>query len=346
MRRAARKVPTKEKAMTAAKTLAMTIAAPGGPEALQLAEITLPAPGPGEALVRQSYAGVNYVDVYHRSGLYPLPAYPAALGVEGAGVVAALGAGVTDLAVGDRVAYVGHPLGAYAAERVLPASRLARLPDAIDLRTASAAMARGLTAHLLLHRVAILEPGDWVLVHAAAGGVGQLVARWARRLGLRVAGTVGSPAKAEVARAAGAEAVFLHGDPDWVEAVRRVADGKGVQLAIDGIGGETFAQTLGALRPFGVAATIGQPAGPITPIAVEALGFPRSIAVARPSVLAYANDPDLYREGARALFAALADGLTVSVGAEYPLADAARAHADLEARRTAGSVLLAMPTVR
>jgi NADPH2:quinone reductase len=329
--------------MSASTTAAMTIATPGGPEALQPREIALPAPGPGEALIRQSYAGVNYIDVYYRSGLYPLPAYPAALGVEGAGVVAAIGVGVADLEVGDRVAYVGHPLGAYAAERVLPASRLVRLPEAIDLRTASAAMARGLTAHLLLHRVAILRPGDWVLVHAAAGGVGQLTARWARRLGLRVVGTVGSSAKAEIARAAGAEAVFLHSDPNWVDAVRRVADGKGAQLAIDGIGGETFARTLGAVRPFGVVASIGQPAGPIAPIAVEALGFPRAIAVARPSVLAYANDPELYRAGARALFAALADGLTVSVGAEYPMREAARAHADLEAGRTAGSVLLAMP---
>ena len=329
--------------MTATKTLAMTVAAAGGPEALQLTEMALAAPGPGEALVRQSYAGVNYVDVYFRSGLYPLPAYPAALGVEGAGVIAAIGEGVAGLEVGDRVAYVGHPLGAYAAERVLPASRLVRLPEAIDLRTASGAMARGLTAHLLLHRVAILKPGDWLLVHAAAGGVGQLVTRWARRLGLRVIGTVGSSGKADIARAAGAEAVFLHSDPEWVDAVRRVADGKGAQLAIDGIGGETFARTLAAMRPFGVVASIGQPAGPIAPIAIESPGFPRAIAVARPSVLAYANDAELYREGARALFAALSDGLTVSVGAEYPLAEAARAHADLEAGRTTGSVLLAMP---
>jgi len=314
--------------MTATTTLAMSVAAAGGPEALQPSEIPLPALGPAEALVRQSYAGVNYVDVYHRSG------------VEGAGVVAAIGAEVADFAVGDRVAYVGNPLGAYAVERVLPTSRLVRLPEAIDLRTASAAMARGLTAHLLLHRVAILKPGDWVLIHAAAGGVGQLVARWARRLGLRVAGTVGSPAKVEIARAAGAEAVFLHSDPAWVDAVRRIADGRGAQLAIDGIGGETFARTFDAVRPFAVVASIGQPAGPIAPIAVEALGFPRSIALARPSVPAYANDPELYREGAQALFATLADGLTVSVGAEYPLREAARAHADLEAGRTAGSVLL------
>ena len=203
-------------------------------------------------------------------------------------------------------------------------------------------MTRGLTAHLLLHRVAILRPGDWVLVHAAAGGVGQLVARWAVRLGYRVVGTVGAPAKVEVARAAGAEAVFSHRDPQWVEDVRRVADGKGVQLAIDGIGGETFARTLGAVRPFGVVASIGQPAGAVAPVSVDALGYPRAIAVGRPSVLAYANDRDLYQAGARDLFAAMADGLGVSIGAEYPLREVARAHADLEAGRTTGSVLLAI----
>lgn len=324
------------------KTLAMTIAAPGGPEALQPREVEVPEPGPGEALVRQSFAGVNYVDVYFRSGLYPLSGYPATLGLEGAGIVAALGPQSGDLKVGDRVAYVGHPLGAYAQARVVPVSRLARLPEGIELREASGAMLRGLTAHLLLHKVTALRPGDWVLVHAAAGGVGQLVARWARRLGLRVVGTVGSPAKVEAARAAGAEAVFLHRDPGWVEAARRVADGKGVRLAIDGIGGDVFTQTLGAVRPFGVVASIGQAAGPVPPIAIEALGYPRAISVGRPSVLAYANDPDLYREGTRDLFAALADGLEVRIGAEYPLREAARAHADLEAGRTTGSVLLSI----
>ncbi|MGO4871511.1 MAG: quinone oxidoreductase family protein [Roseiarcus sp.] len=321
-------------------TLAITLAATGGPEVLQPCEIEVAAPGRGEALVRQTHVGVNYVDVYFRSGLYPLPSLPATLGLEGAGVVASVGPETDDVKVGDRVAYVGFPLGAYAQERVLPASRLVRVPDAIDLRTACGAMARGLTAHLLLHKIAALQAGDWVLVHAAAGGVGQLVARWARRLGLRVVGTVGSPAKADLARAAGAEAVFLHHDPIWVEAVRRVADGRGVRLAIDGIGGAMLAQTLGAVRPLGVVASIGQPAGPIPPVAVEALSYPRSIALARPSVLAYANDPVLYRDGARELFAALTDGLAVQIGAEYDLREAARAHADLEAGRTTGSVLL------
>jgi len=323
-------------------TLAITFAAPGGPEVLEADEIDVPAPGPGEARVRQAYAGVNYVDVYFRTGLYPLARLPATLGLEGSGTVAAVGPEAGDLRVGDRVAYVGHPLGAYAAERVLPASRLVRLPETIDLRIACAAMLRGLTVYILLRKLTFLQPGDWVLVHAAAGGVGQMATRWARRLGLRVVGTVGSPAKAEIARAAGAEAVLLRGESGWVEAARRIADGKGVRLAIDGVGGTTLAQTFGGVRPLGVVASIGQPAGPIPPVAVEDLSYPRSIALARPSVLACANDPELYREGALALFAALTDGLAVEVGAEYPLAEAARAHADLEAGRTTGSVLLRM----
>jgi NADPH2:quinone reductase len=321
-------------------TLAITFAAPGGPEVLEANEIDVPAPGPGEARVRQAYAGVNYVDVYFRTGLYPVAGLPAALGLEGSGTVAAVGPGAGDLRVGDRVAYVGQPLGAYAAERVLPASRLVRLPEAIDLRVACAAMLRGLTAYILLRKLTILQRGDWVLVHAAAGGLGQLATRWARRLGLRVVGTVGSPAKAEIARAAGTEAVLLRGEPGWVDEARRIADGRGVRLAIDGVGGTTLAQTFRAVRPLGVVASIGQPAGPIPPVAVEDLSYPRSIALARPSVLACANDPELYREGALALFAALTDGLAVEVGAEYPLAEAARAHADLEAGRTTGSVLL------
>jgi NADPH2:quinone reductase len=318
------------------------ITAPGGSEVLQPRPMKVPEPGPGEAIIRQSFAGVNFVDVYFRSGLYRLPEYPAALGVEGAGVVTAVGPDSGDVEVGDRVSYVGHPLGAYAEARMVPVDRLARVPDSIDLRDACAAMARGLTAYMLLHKIAALKPGDWVLVHAAAGGVGQLVARWARRLDLRVVGTVGSSGKVDLARAAGAEAVFLHSHADWVENVRRVADGKGVSLAIDGIGGATLAQTLDAVRPFGVVASIGQPAGQVAPVAVEALGYPRSIALGRPSVLAFANDPDLYSEGTRALFAALADGLAVHVGAEYPLREAARAHADLEAGRTVGSVLLSI----
>jgi NADPH:quinone reductase len=201
-------------------------------------------------------------------------------------------------------------------------------------------MLRGLTAHMLLHKTHPLRAGDWVLVHAAAGGLGQLVTRWARRLGGRVIGTVGSQAKVEIARQAGAEAVLLHSASDWVEQARRIADGKGVHLAVDSIGGSMLAQTLGAVRPFGVVASLGQPAGPIPPVRVEELSSPRVIALSRPSVLAYVDDPEFYRQGSAALLAALEDGLTNTIGAEYPLREAALAHADLEAGRTTGSVIL------
>jgi NADPH2:quinone reductase len=192
---------------------------------------------------------------------------------------------------------------------------------------------------MLLHKTYPLQAGDWVLVHAAAGGVGQLATRWARRIGAHVIGTVGSAAKASIALDAGVDAVLLHSSDDWMEEARRIADGKGVHLAIDGIGGAMLAKTLTTARPFGVVASLGQPAGPIPPVRVEELSA-RTTGLARPSVLAYANDPDLYRRGAAALLAELQDGLINPIGAEYALLDAAKAHADLEAGRTTGSVVL------
>jgi NADPH2:quinone reductase len=193
---------------------------------------------------------------------------------------------------------------------------------------------------MLLHKIYPVAPGDWVLVHAAAGGLGQIITRWAKRLGAHVIGTVGSQAKIAQARAAGADEVLLHAESAWTDQARGIAGGKGVHLAIDGIGGGMLAQTLGVVRPFGIVASLGQPAGPIPPVRVEDLGNARSIGLMRPSVIAYANDPDLYRRGSADLLAALADGLTNPIGAEYDLRDAARAHADLEAGRTTGSVIL------
>jgi NADPH2:quinone reductase len=221
---------------------------------------------------------------------------------------------------------------------VLLESRLVKLPDSLSERVMGSTMLRGLTAHMLLHTVRAVQPGDWILVHAAAGGVDQLVTRWAKRLGARVVGTVGSEGKRAQAEAAGADAVFLHGAEDWIARTRAIADGTGVHLAVDGIGGGMLARTLEAVRPFGTVATIGQAAGPIPPVRVEALG--RSIALMRPSVIAYANDPDLYRRGCSDLIAALQAGLINPIGAEYPLREAARAQADLEAGRTTGSVIL------
>ncbi len=320
--------------------IAIMMTAAGDPDVLQAREIEVDDPAPGEVQIRQTVIGVNFVDIYYRTGLYPVPGLPAVLGFEGAGRVERVGHGVTALRPGDRVAYIGTPLGAYAETRNLPEARLIRLPDSIPDRVAGSSMLRGLTAQMLLHKVHAVRPGDWLLVHAAAGGLGQILTRWAKRLGANVIGTVGSDAKRAVACAAGADRVLLHSDPDWVDQARLFADGKGVHLAVDGIGGRMLAQTLGCVRPFGIVASLGQPAGPIPAVKVEDLGFGRSIALMRPSVIAYANDPDLYQAGTRDLLAALDAGLTNPIGTEYPLRDAARAHDDLQAGRSTGSVIL------
>jgi NADPH2:quinone reductase len=319
---------------------AILMTAAGGPDVLRATDIPVSPPGFGEVQVRQTVIGVNFVDIYYRTGLYSLPTMPAVLGFEGAGRVSAIGPGVTTLREGDRVAYTGMPLGAYAEVRTLPQERLVRLPDSVPDRVAGSTMLRGLTAHMLLHKVHAIRPGEWLLIHAAAGGLGQILTRWGKRLGARIIGTVGSDAKRALARDAGADAVLLHSEPGWVTEARRIADGKGVHLAVDGIGGPMLAQTLGCVRPFGIVASLGQPAGPIPPVRVEDLGFARSIALMRPSSIAYANDPALYRQGAADLLAALEDGLSTVIGAEYPLRDAAKAQADLEAGRTTGSVIL------
>ncbi len=322
--------------------LAITIAGPGGPEAMKAVDLPATEPGPGQARIRQSISGVNFVDIYVRSGLYPLPPGQSVLGFEGAGVVEAVGPGVEGLKAGDRVAYVGHPLGSYAEVRTMPAARLVKLPDDVSERVAGSTMLRGLTAHMVLQKVYPVKAGEWVLVHAGAGGLGQLVTRLAKRLGANVIATVGSEAKVGFAYEAGADAVLLHTSEDWVEETRRIADHRGVHLAVDGIGGTMLSQTLACVRPFGMVASLGQAAGPIPPIQIEELTAPRAIGLSRPSVLTYANDPELYRQGTTALMAALKAGLANPIGAEYELKDAARAHADLEAGRTTASVVLTM----
>ena len=314
--------------------------APGGAEGLCAVACEVARPGPGELLVQQAAAGVNFLDIYHRSGLYPLPRWPAVLGVEGTGVVEAVGDGVDGFRPGTRIAYAGLPVGGYASKRLLPAGRAVPLPDDVPDRTAAASMLRGLTAHMLLRRVYPVRSDDVVLVQAAAGGLGQIVTRWAKQLGATVIATVGSEAKVAVAREAGADHVLLHRDADLVEQVRALAGGQGVHFAYDGIGGDMLRRTLACVRPFGMAASLGQSGGPIPPLDVTELGPLRPIALSRPSVIAYANEPSTYRTAAAELFAALATWLHVPVGAEYPLAEAAQAHADLEAGRTTGSVLL------
>jgi len=319
---------------------AIVMEAAGGPEVLRSQDIDLPPPGPGEVRLRHSAVGVNFVDIYHRTGLYPLPSLPAVLGVEGAGRVEAMGEGVTGFRAGDRVAYAGLPVGAYVEVRNIPASRLVRLPDTIPDETAAAVMLRGFTAHMLLYRVVPVRPGQHVLIHAAAGGLGLLLTQWAKRLGAVTIGTVGSEEKAVMARDHGLDHAILYHRQDFVTAVRDLTGGEGVDAAFDGIGGDTLARTLDCVRPFGVVASIGQAGGAIPPLAVAELGPRRSLSLARPSVFAYAADPESYAAGCAALFAALADGLTVSIGARYPLAEAASAHDDMGAGRTTGSLLL------
>lgn len=321
-------------------SLAIALAAHGGPDVLQPRQTDVPLPGPGEVRLRQGAIGVNFVDIYHRQGLYPVPGLPAVPGVEGAGVIEAIGPDVAGLRVGQRVAYAGLPMGGYAEVRNIPAGRLIALPPAIATATAAAAMLRGITVHMLLHRVYPVGPGVTILVQAAAGGVGLVLTQWAKRLGARVIGTVGSIEKAQVALDHGLDHAILYKEQDFVAETRRLTGGRGVDVAYDGIGGETLLRTLDATGLFGTVVSIGQVGGSLPAIAVADLGPRRSLALARPSVLAYAADPASYREAAADLFDMIEDGLRITVGAEFPLLEAAAAQAALEAGRTTGSILL------
>jgi len=321
-------------------SVAMAMTRAGGPDVMQPIDINVGSPGPQEVLISQSVIGVNFVDTYFRSGLYPVATLPAVLGFEGSGRVVEIGKAVSHLRLGDRVAYTGGPIGAYAESRLLPESRLVKIPDALSFEVAGSSMLRGLTAHMLLHKVHATKRGDWILVHAAAGGLGQIVVRWAKRLGANVIGTVGSVGKVALARTAGADFVLLHTDGNWAEETVRLSDGKGVHLAIDGIGGTMLNQSLRVVRPFGTVASLGQPAGPIPPVRVEDLGFTRSISLIRPSSLLYANYPQLYEAGTAELLKMLEDGMVTPIGARYPLREAARAHADIASGKTTGSVIL------
>jgi NADPH2:quinone reductase len=316
------------------------IRAVGDASRLEVERLELPPPSEGEIRIRHTAIGVNYVDVYHRTGLYPLPALPATLGVEGAGVVEAVGVGVTRLAVGQRVAWAGLPAGGYAAQRNLPAERAIALPDDVASSHAAGAMLRGITAHMLFSRVRPLRAGDTILVHAAAGGLGLVLTQWAKALGARVIGTVGSEAKARLALAHGLDHAVRYREEDFVAAVRDLTGGEGVDYAIDGIGGDTLRRTLETVRPYGMVASVGQVGGDIGLLDPAALGPYRSIAFARPGVMRFMSDLDRYHEGARATLARLAAGMKVEIGAELPLARAAEAHRLLESGASTGAILL------
>jgi NADPH2:quinone reductase len=314
----------------------------GGPDRLETADIDLADPGPGQIRVRQTAIGLNFIDIYQRSGLYPLPGLPAVLGIEAAGVVEAIGPDVDDLAVGQRIAYAGA-VGAYAAARLLPAWRALPVPAEISDPVAATALARGITAHMLQTRIYAVGAESTVLVHSAAGGLGSLLVRFARRRGATVIGTVGSAAKADIARAAGADHVIVGRDADFGREVAALTGGAGVDVAYDGVGGDTLRRTLDCVRPFGTVASFGQSAGPIPPLAVEELGPRRSLLLARPSVMHYMAEPAAYRVAAAAVLEAAASGIAPTVGRAYPLDQAAAAHIDLESGTTTGCALLLPP---
>lgn len=321
-------------------TLVMQIRATGGPEAIEAARISLPDPGAGEIRIRQTAIGINFVDIYQRRGLYALPTLPSALGVEAAGRIEAVGPDVDGLHPGQRVAYAGTLGGAYAEMRNIPAWRAIALPDNVPDEIAGVAFARGITTEMLMGMVYPVTQETTVLVHAAAGGLGCLLVAWARRRGARVIGTVGSDAKAKIARAAGADELVIGRDADFAAKVQAWTGGKGVDVAYDGIGGPTLLKTLTCVRPFGTVASIGEAGGPIPPIPVEEIGPRRSLNFARPSVMRYMSDPENYRRGAAAVLASLAHGLLPLPGPRYALKDAAKAHADLEAGDTTGAPIL------
>lgn len=318
---------------------AISFAQPGGPEHLRVSEVALSNPAADEIRVRHTVIGVNFIDIYHRTGLYPLRTQPAIPGVEGAGVVTALGPGVQGVKVGDRVAYVGA-VGAYASERVLPAWRAIPLPEQVPDLIAGTSLMKGVTAHMLLKRTHAVTSGTTILVHAAAGGLGTVLVRWAKRLGATVIGTVGSDAKAKIAYDSGADHVIVGRDADFVASVLQVTQGVGVDVAYDGIGGTTLLRTFNAVRRFGTVASIGQAGGAIPPIDVNEIGPMRSLNFARPSVMAYAAEPETYREAAREVIDLLKQDVMPAPAHTYPLEDAALAHADLEAGRTTGSIAL------
>jgi NADPH2:quinone reductase len=313
----------------------------GGPEALTWREHPVPVPGPGEALVCHTAVGLNFIDVYHRRGLYPLPSLPAVIGLEAAGRVEAVGPGVTEVVPGDRVAYAGGPTGAYSEIRAIAAHRLVKLPDGIDDRRAAAMMLKGMTAEYLLRRTYAVKPGDAILVHAAAGGVGLIVCQWAKTLGATVIGTVGTKDKAELANAHGCDHVIVTGEEDVVARVREITGGEGVSVVYDSVGKDTFMRSLDCLRPRGLMVSFGQASGMVPPLDISILSAKGSLFLTRPTLMTYTASREDLMASAAALFDAVLRGVVrIEVRQTYPLRDAARAHADLEARKTTGSTVL------
>lgn len=334
---AAKKAAAKKKTQT---VHAIRFETTGGPSVLKWTEVELGAPGRGEVLLRHSAVGLNYIDTYHRSGLYPL-ALPSGIGLEGAGVVEAVGAGVTTLKPGDRVAYGVGPLGAYAEARLIPADKLVKLPKSIDERTAAAMMLKGLTAQYLLRQTYRVKKGDTVLFHAAAGGVGLIVGQWLKALGATAIGTVGSEEKARLAKKHGYKHVINYHTEDVVARVRQITKGAMLPVVYDGVGKDTWQRSLDCLAPLGMMVSFGNASGVVPPVNLGELSAKGSLFVTRPTVMSYARTPALMQAMAKDLLKVVGSGaVKIKIDQTYALKDAAKAHRDLEARKTTGSTVL------
>lgn len=324
-------------------THAIRFSAHGGPEVLRWEALELPDPGPGEIRIRHHAIGVNFIDTYHRTGLYPV-SLPSGLGQEGAGVVEAVGPGVTEFRPGDRVVYCGgslSPVGAYSEVRNFPAERAVRLPDDISFETAAAVMLKGLTAQFLVRRTHRVQPGDTVLIHAAAGGVGLLLVQWAKRLGATVIATAGNDEKAELVRGHGADHVIVYTREDFTERTRALTNGRGVDVVYDSVGRATFLGSLDSLRPLGLMVSFGNASGKVEPFDIGLLAQKGSLFLTRPTLFTYIAEREDLLAMAEELFTALRDGwLDVQIGQRFPLSQATEAHRALESRRTTGATLL------
>ena len=311
----------------------------GGPEVLQWEEVTTGDPGPGEVRVRNTAIGLNFIDTYHRSGLYPMP-LPLTLGSEGAGVIEAVGPKVKGFKIGDRVAYA-QPIGAYAEVLIRPVARLVKIPTGVSDQTAAAMMLKGMTSWYLLRRTYKVIKGDTILVHAAAGGVGQILCQWGRHLGTTVIGTVGSDEKAPLAKKAGCKHVIVAGREKISQRVRDITKGRGVPVVYDGIGKETFMESLDCLRPLGMMASFGNASGAVPPVNIGILAQKGSLYLTRPTLVNYTATRDDLDKAAKDLFAVVKAGkVKISINQTYPLREAAQAHRDLEGRKTTGSTVL------
>ncbi len=324
---------------------AIQIAKNGGPEELQLVDVSVGEPGPGEIRIRHKAVGLNFIDVYHRTGLYPLP-MPARIGMEAAGVVEAVGPGVTHLKAGDRAAYASQPPGSYCDLRVMPARTVCKLPDAIDFETGAAMMLKGLTAQYLLKKTQPqggLKEGDFVLFHAAAGGVGLIACQWAKAMGLQLIGTAGSDAKCALAKENGAAHVINYAREDFLARVKEITGGKGVKVVYDSVGKDTWDKSLDCLQPFGLMASFGNASGPVPPFAPGILGVKGSLYVTRATLFTHIATRESTQAMADDLFEAVTGGkVRIHIEQRYPLDQVQQAHRDLEARKTTGSTVLTL----